>query len=104
MNEGLVTARAIDDDLQSYYPSINNPELHDETYLLPPDLAFVGIMDLEPNSLDKALRGPKAREWQMALDYEISQLETLNTWVVEDLPKEHTAIPCSEESEGQMGK
>ena len=65
-------------------------------YHLPLDLAFVGIMDSEPKSLDEVLRGPKAREWQTALDYEISQLEKLNTWVVEDLPKEHTAIPCSE--------
>ena len=96
MNEGLVAATAIDDDLQGEYPSINHLELHDKTYHLPPDLAFVGIMDLEPKSLDEALRGPKAREWQTALDYEISQLEKLNTWVVEDLPKEHTAIPCSE--------
>ena len=96
MNEGLVAATAVDNDLQSYYPSINNPEPHDKTYHLPLDLAFVRIMDSEPKSLDKALRGPKAREWKMALDYEISQLEKLNTWVVEDIPKEHTAIPCSE--------
>ena len=96
MNEGLVAATAIDDDLQSYYPSINDLELHDETYHLPPDLAFVRIMDSEPKSLDEVLQGPKARDWQMALDYETSQLEKLNTWVVENLPKEHTAIPCSE--------
>ena len=32
LNEGLVTATAIDNDLQSDYPSINNPELHDKTY------------------------------------------------------------------------
>ena len=55
MNEGLVAATAIDNDLQSDYPSINDPELHDETYLLPPDLAFVGIMDSEPKLLDEAL-------------------------------------------------
>ena len=55
LNEGLVAATAIDDNLQSDYPSINHPELHDETYHLPPDLAFVGIMDSEPKSLDEAL-------------------------------------------------
>ena len=31
-----------------------------------------------------------------ALDYEISQLKKLGTWVVEDLPKGQSAIPCSE--------
>ena len=46
--------------------------------------------------LDKALRGSEAKDWQMALDYEISQLEKLGTWVVEDLPKGQSAIPCSE--------
>ena len=46
--------------------------------------------------LDKALRRPNAKEWQEALKYEISQLEKLKTWVVEDLPRGHTAIPCSE--------
>ena len=30
------------------------------------------------------------------LDYEINQLEKMGTWVVEDLPPGHTAIPCSE--------
>ena len=29
------------------------------------------------------------------LDYEIGQLEKLGTWVIEDLPKGHNAIPCS---------
>jgi hypothetical protein len=41
------------------------------------------------------LRGPNAKEWQEALDYEIGQLEKLGTWVVENLPAGHTAIPCS---------
>ena len=53
-------------------------------------------MNSEPKSLDKALQGPKAKEWQTALEYKINQLEKLGTWVVEDLPKQHTAIPCSE--------
>jgi hypothetical protein len=37
--------------------------------------------------LDKALRGPNADEWQKALEYEISQLEKLGTWLIKDLPK-----------------
>jgi len=52
-------------------------------------------MGTEPQSLDGALHGPNAKEWQAALDYEISQLEKLGTWVIEDLPKGHTAIPCN---------
>ena len=36
------------------------------------------------------------QQWQTVLDYEISQLEKLGTWVVEDLPNGQSAIPCSE--------
>ena len=96
LNEGLVAVAAIDDDLQTEYPSSIYSEHPEPTYNLPPNFAFVGTMDSEPESLDEALRGPKAKEWQTALEYEINQLEKLNTWVVEDLPKQHTAIPCSE--------
>ena len=32
----------------------------------------------------------------MSIDYEISQLEKLGTWVVEALPKGQSTIPCSE--------
>ena len=46
--------------------------------------------------LDKVLRGPNTREWQEALDYEIGQLQKLETWVVESLPPGQTVIPCSE--------
>ena len=63
---------------------------------LPPDIAAVGHPSTDPQTLDEALRGPNAKEWQEALDYEISQLEKLGTWVVESLPPGHTAIPCSE--------
>ena len=41
------------------------------------------------------LSEPNAKEWQTVLDYEISQLQKLGTWVIEDLPKGHTVIPCS---------
>ena len=63
---------------------------------LTPDFALIGPLNSEPKSLDEALRGPDADKWQNALDYEINQLEKLGTWVVEDLPKGHIAIPCSE--------
>ena len=63
---------------------------------LPPDFAAVGTLNSEPKLLDKALQGPDANKWQEALEYEISQLEKLGTWVVEDLLKGQVAIPCGE--------
>ena len=45
--------------------------------------------------LDKALQGLNAKEWQEALQYEISWLEKLGTWKVEDLPQGQSTIPCS---------
>ena len=76
---------------------IHLPEDDDDVFaMLPPDFATVGAMGTEPASLDEALRGPNAKEWQAALDYEISQLEKLGTWVLEDLPKGEPIIPCTE--------
>ena len=82
MNNGLVATLAQE----------NEPD--DEP--LPPDFALIGPMNSEPKSLDEALRSPDADKWQEALEYEIRQLEKLDTWVVEDLPKGQAAIPCSE--------
>ena len=62
---------------------------------LPPDFMLIGVLGTEPKSLDDALSGPHTKEWQTVLDYEIGQLEKLGTWVIEDLPKGHNAIPCS---------
>ena len=81
MNNGLVATLA-----QENKPDDN---------LLPPDFALIRPMNSEPKSLDKALRSPDADKWQEALEYEISQLERLDTWVVEDLPKGQVAISCS---------
>ena len=64
--------------------------------MLPPSFATVGAMGTEPASLNEALQGPYAKEWQAALDYEIGQLEKLGTWVMEDLPKGTPVIPCTE--------
>ena len=44
---------------------------------LPPDLAMVAHNGIDPQTLDEALRGPNAKEWQAALDYEIGQLERI---------------------------
>ena len=40
---------------------------------------MVGHTWSDPRTLDKALRGPNAKEWQEELDYEIGQLQKLGT-------------------------
>ena len=61
----------------------------------PPDFVLIGTLGTEPKSLDDVLNGPHAKGWQTTLDYKISQLEKLGTWVIKDLLKGHNAIPCS---------
>ena len=34
---------------------------------LPPDFALIGALGMEPKSIDDALSGPHAKEWQTAL-------------------------------------
>jgi hypothetical protein len=67
-----------DDDIGIYLPEDDD----DIFAMLPPDFATVGAMGTEPASIDEALRGPNAKEWQAALDYEISQLEKLGVAVL----------------------
>lgn len=109
MNEGLVAAIApfveeiVDDDEPTETidevpeePNDYIDDQDDDAFDLPPDIALAGHYATDPSTLDEALRGPDAKEWQKALEYEISQLEKLGTWVVVDLPEGQTAIPCSE--------
>jgi hypothetical protein len=42
-------------------------------------------MGSEPRTLDEALQGPNAKEWQAAYDYKISQLVKMGVFTVEDL-------------------
>ena len=63
----------IDENIEEYY---------DESYQSPPDIALASFAYLDPKMLDEALRGPDAKHWQEALEYEISQLEKLGTWEV----------------------
>ena len=96
LNEGLVTAVANGVKLQNNNTSSDYSEIDKTDHHLPLDFTFIGSLCSEPKMLDKALRGSDAKEWQTAPDYEISQLEKLGTWVVENLPKGQSAIPCSE--------
>jgi hypothetical protein len=53
------------------------------------------LVTAEPEpTLQQALNGPDAVEWQEVLDYEISQLEKLGTWEVVDTPSSTNIIPC----------
>ena len=100
MNEGLPPLEAnamclgdADDDGIGIYL----PENDDDIFaMLPPGFATVGAMGTEPASLNEALQGPYAKEWQAALDYEIGQLKKLGTRVIEGLPKKAPVIPCTE--------
>ena len=93
---GMVAGIAVHDD-QSLAELEHIPEdIYDSDYNLPPDVAALGHTWSDPQTLDEVLRGPNAKEWQAALDYEINQLQKFGTWVVEDLPKGQMAIPCSE--------
>ena len=91
MAQGLPPLDANIVDLQNNIPG----DKEDWEAELPPDFALIGALGTEPKLLNNALSGPHAKEWQTTLDYEIGQLEKLGTWVIEDLPKGHNAIPCS---------
>jgi Reverse transcriptase (RNA-dependent DNA polymerase) len=102
MNEGLVVAitpfvdkipgndKAFEEDVQE------DTDYPDNNYDLPPDITLAGYCNTNPKTFDEAIRGPNVKEWEKALAYEISQLEKLETWAVEDLPPGQTVIPCSE--------
>jgi Reverse transcriptase (RNA-dependent DNA polymerase) len=60
------------------------------------DFTFVATHPSDPKTLDEALRGPDAKQWEETLQYEINQFEKLGAWEVKDLPAGQTAIPCSE--------
>ena len=91
MNEGLTTTLVLCE---------NGTDLDEEEEIfsndLPLDFALVRSIGSDPKTLDEALCGPNAKHWQEVLEYEIGQLEKLETWDIVDLPQGHTAIPCSE--------
>ena len=98
MNGGLIAGIATN-ELLHHEPPRPCEMLEDHEHMftdLPPDFALISSFNPEPRSLDEALQGPNGEEWQKALEYKINQLERMQTWVVEDLPKGQMAIPCSE--------
>ena len=95
MNNGLVTAIVLTNEEQDDEEPDNIHKDHDNYYNLPPDIALIGYASSDPKTLDEALHGLNAKEWQEALDYKISQLKKHGTWVVQDLPPGQTVIPCS---------
>ena len=99
MHEGLTTAIAKFDDPDP------EPPISDMDWLpeLLAQFALAAITSTTPRTLDEALRSPNANKWQAALDYEVGQLEKLKTWVIEDLPKGQTAIPCTEVLKEKLG-
>jgi hypothetical protein len=61
----------------------------------PTNLIHSAFATAEPEpTLQQALNGPDAVEWQEAIDYEISQLEKLGAWEIVDAPKNANIIPC----------
>jgi len=58
--------------------------------------AMPAISGTTPHMLNKALCGPSVMHWKKVLEYEINQLKRLGTWVIENLPKGETVIPCTE--------
>ena len=61
----------------------------------PPNHIHSAFATAEPEpTLQQALNGPDAVEWQEAIDYEISQLEKLGAWEIVDAPKNANIIPC----------
>jgi len=66
MNNGLVAAIVVD-SLQDVESVDKNLEDNNEIDNLPPDFTLVGGLSSEPGSLDEALHGPDAKEWQTTL-------------------------------------
>ncbi|KAJ8715602.1 hypothetical protein PYW07_010084 [Mythimna separata] len=48
----------------------------------------------EPETVDEALSGPKAKEWKEAMDSEYESLLQNNTWTLVTLPEDKRIIPC----------
>jgi hypothetical protein len=56
--------------------------------------ALASALETGPATLNEALAGPHASEWQAAWDAELAQLEKRGTWKIVPRPKDKPVIPC----------
>ena len=81
MNKGLMAAAAMLDDkdqIDAPDDQVDNYDAYIDCFNdFPSDVALAAHFGADPETLDEALHGPNAKEWQEALDYEINQLEKL---------------------------
>ena len=88
LNRGEKAALAIEGTLEAAESDL----VDEQAVELTSQLALAAV-EPEP-TLQQALNGPDAVEWQEAIDYEISQLEKLGAWEVVDRPAHANVIPC----------
>jgi len=55
---------------------------------------IANALEVEPQTLTKALTGVEKEKWQVVWEFELISLSKNNTWVFERLPLDRTAISC----------
>lgn len=70
------------------------PKLRDRSKIKKPARYESHCIELdEPQNVEEALAGPEAKEWQIAIDEEMTAMENNNTWIpVDNLPKGCKAV------------
>ncbi|OJA10450.1 hypothetical protein AZE42_05889 [Rhizopogon vesiculosus] len=88
--------KALNEGEMASVAAINKSELDaQEDVLLTSQYTQWALAAAEPEpTLQQALNGPDAIEWQEVIDYEISQLEKLGAWEVVNAPLYVNVIPC----------
>src|SRR6202020_2043043 len=86
-----------------YYKALHKRELPETATLFENDESLVEIAgddslyqdaieyamlagDVEPDTVEEALRGSEAKEWTKAIEAELSQIEKLHTWDIVEAP------------------
>lgn len=74
---------------QQEEPEQTGPRLRDRSSIKKPIRYEAHCIELnEPQSVEEALSGPEAKEWQLAIDEEMTAMEKNGTWKsVEEVPK-----------------
>jgi hypothetical protein len=88
LHEGEIAALAMEPQ-----PHLEASELPHDGSDGPLTWYAMAAAEAEP-SLQQALNGPDASEWQEAIDYELGQLEKLGTWEIVNAPDRVNLIPC----------